>query len=129
MNRLESNTSSYKLLDVSMLSYDLPSVIKKIKQERVWITRNQNALTLMKSERLRIVIIAMRKGNEMKMHLAEGPISIQIIEGKIKFTAGNESTILHKKQLLTLNENIKHGLIAIEETILLLTIANIQSNK
>ena len=115
---------SGRLLDAPMLSFDLPAVTEKIKQEQDWISGKHNAITLMKSGRLRIVLIAMHEGNEMKMHQAEGPVSIQIIEGKLELTTENESVVLYKDHLLTLHEKIKHGLIASEETTFLLTMVN-----
>lgn len=113
-----------RLLDGSILNFDLPSAIERIKQEGEWISGKHNAITLMKSERMRILLIAMRKENEMKMHQLEGAISIYIIEGKTKFITENESKTLLKNQLVTLHEKIKHGFIAIEETILLLTMVH-----
>ncbi len=41
----------------------------------------------------------------------------------------NESVVLEKGQLLTLHENIQHGLNAIEETIFLLTMVNLKANQ
>ena len=111
-------------LDGHLLDFDLPAVIDRIKQEADWISGKHNAITLMKSNSMRIVLIAMHEGNEMKMHQAAGPVSIYLIEGKLELTTENESVILHKNQLVTLHENIKHGLLAIGETILLLTIVN-----
>ncbi|MEO8147728.1 MAG: hypothetical protein ABI723_08840, partial [Bacteroidia bacterium] len=96
---------SNRALDAGFLNFDLRSAIERIKQEEVWIAGKHNAITLMKSESMRIVLIAMHEGNEMKEHQAQGPISVHIIEGKIKFTTENKSVILQKDQLLTLHEN------------------------
>ena len=116
-----------RLLDARMFTIDLPSAIERIKQEEEWMSGKQNAITVMKSEKMRIILIAMHKGNEMKMHQSEGPISLQILEGKLKFIAEDMPVVLTKGQLITLHENITHGLIAIEETTFLLTMVNLQS--
>jgi len=116
-----------RLLDTPMFTIDLPSAIERIKQEAEWLSGKHNAITLMKSEMMRIVLIAIHKGNEMKMHQSDGPISLQILEGKLKFIAEDMPVVLTKGQLITLHENIKHGLIAIEETTFLLTMVNLQS--
>ena len=122
-------TDSNRLLDAPMFNFDLQAVIEKIKQEENWISGNHNAITLVKSNSMRIVLIAMHDGNEMKMHQSEGPVSIYIMKGKLQLTTENESVILHKDQLLTLHENIKHALLAMEETILLLTMVNLPRNQ
>jgi quercetin dioxygenase-like cupin family protein len=116
--RLDSN----RQLDAPMLNFDLPSIVERIKQEEDWISGKHNAITLMKSDIMRIVLIAMHEGNEMEMHKTGGPISIHIIEGKLTLATEKDSIIIHKGHLLTLHENIKHGLTAIDETIILLTI-------
>jgi quercetin dioxygenase-like cupin family protein len=113
-----------RVLDAPMLNFDLPTLIKNIKLEESWLSGKHNAKTLLKSESMRIVLIAMHEGNEMKTHEAEGSISVHIIEGKLKFTTESESTILQKGQLITLNKKIKHSLYAIEETTFLLTMVN-----
>ncbi|MEP6712978.1 MAG: cupin domain-containing protein [Ferruginibacter sp.] len=114
-----------RLLEAPMLNFDLPAAIERIKKEEEWISGKHNAITLMKSASMRIVVIAMHQGNEMKMHQSDGPITVHIIEGKLNFITENESVILQKGQLVTLQENIKHGLIAIEETVFLLTMVNL----
>ena len=116
---------SNRQLDAPMLTFDLPSATERIKQEADWVSGKHNAITLMKSERMRIVLIAMHKGNEMKMHQAEGPISVHVIEGELQFTTEEKSVTLGKGQLLTLHENIQHGLVAKEETIFLLTMVSL----
>ena len=114
-----------RILNAPMLSFDLPIVIERIKQEDEWISGKHNAMTLMKSPKMSIVLIAMHEGNEMKMHRAEGPVSIYIIEGKLQLTTENESALIIKDHLLTLHEKIKHSLMAIEETTFLLTMVNL----
>ena len=83
----------------------------------------------MKSASMRIVLIAMRKGNKISMHQTEGLISVHIIEGRLQFTVENESVVFDTGQLLSLQENIQHGLNAIEETIFLLTMVNLKNNR
>ena len=109
-------------LDAEMLKFDLNSVTARIKKEDDWQKDDHNAITLMKSEKMRIVLIAMHAGSEIKMHKSEGPISVHILEGKLKFKTEKESVILSKGELLTLHENISHSLSAIDETSFLLTL-------
>lgn len=117
---------SKRPLDAPMLNFDLTSMIERIKQEDEWNTGTHNAITIMKTAAMRIVLIAMHAGNEIKMHQSEGPISVYVIDGLLQFNTEKESVILKKGQLLTLHENIKHGLIAMEETTFLLTMTNVK---
>ncbi len=60
-----------RTLDAPMIMLDLPAVIERIKQEKDWVSGKHNAITLMKSASMRIVLIAMHKGNRMSMHQTE----------------------------------------------------------
>ena len=112
---------SNRVLDAALLDFDLPTVIERIKQETEWINGKHNAITLTKSERMSIVLIAMHEDSEIKMEQIDGSMSLHIIKGKLKFTTENESVIIHEGKLLVVHKKIKHALTAIEETIFLLT--------
>ena len=108
-----------RLLDAPLLIFDLHEVVKKIKQEPTWKMGERNAITLLKSPQMRIVLIAVRKKTEINFPHSGNLISIQIIEGKVNF----QSLMLNKGSLLTLHEDTKHTLYAIEESVILLTIS------
>ena len=86
---------SNRVLDAALLDFDLPTVIERIKQETEWINGKHNAITLTKSERMSIVLIAMHEDSEIKMEQIDGSMSLHIIKGKLKFTTENESVIIH----------------------------------
>jgi hypothetical protein len=108
-----------RLLDAPLLIFDLHEVVKKIKEESTWKMGERNAITLLKSPHMRIVLIAVHKKTEINFPHSGNLISIQIIEGKVNF----QSLMLNKGSLLTLHEETKHTLYAIEESVILLTIS------
>jgi quercetin dioxygenase-like cupin family protein len=107
-----------RLLDAPLLIFDLHDVVEKIKQEAAWKMGERNAITLLKSPFMRIVLIALHKKTEINFHQSGNVISVQIIEGKVNF----QSLILKKGSLLTLHEDARHNLHAIEESVILLTV-------
>lgn len=111
-------------LDGPMLVFDLPLLTEKIKQEDIWYTSDRNAITLFKSENLSLVLIALRVGAEIDFRRSENIICLQLLGGKIELQARNETILLEQGHLLTLHENMPHNLLAIRETVLLLTVAN-----
>ena len=111
-----------RLLDASMVSIDLPSFIEQIRQEPTWKDSDRNAITVFKTNGMRIVLIALHAGAEMIKHTADGIISIQVLEGKIKLTTDLQSFELGKGQMLALHKRIPHSVLAINETIFLLTL-------
>jgi quercetin dioxygenase-like cupin family protein len=72
---------------------------------------------------MRIVLLGLHKGAELTTHSANAMISVQVLEGKINFTAERQTAILQKGQMIALNEKIPHSVIALEESFFLLTLA------
>ena len=71
---------------------------------------------------MRLVLIALHKGAEMKKHTAAGTISVQVIEGEILFTTDEQTITLTSGQMLVLHEGISHSVLARKETVFLLTL-------
>ena len=111
-----------RAMDATLVTIDLPSFIKRIKQEPTWKDSDRNAITVFKTNGMRLVLIALHAGAEMKTHTADGIISVQVIDGKMKFNADNRSVELNTGQMLALHKGIPHSVLAIEETIFLLTL-------
>jgi quercetin dioxygenase-like cupin family protein len=72
---------------------------------------------------MRIVLIGLHKDAVLKTHTANATISVQVVEGKINFHAGENQVVLSKHQMITLQPNIPHGASASEESFFLLTLA------
>jgi quercetin dioxygenase-like cupin family protein len=114
-----------RLLDASIVTIDLLLFMEQIKHEPSWKDSDRNSITVFKTEGMRIVLIGLHKGAEMIKHKAEGIISIQVLEGQIKFSTDLQSVELDKGQMLTLHERIPHSVLAIKETFFLLTLATL----
>jgi quercetin dioxygenase-like cupin family protein len=80
--------------------------------------------TLVKYNEFRIVLVRMKPGSYMSHHRAEGPISIQVIQGSIRVHLPEDRTDdLRTGELLTLDRCLEHDVEALEESAFLLTIA------
>ena len=112
-----------RLLDASLFRMDLNQFADQIKNEAGWKTGDKNSITVYKSENLRIVLIGLHKEAELKKHTAIGTISVQVLEGKIRFSTEEESVELTKGEMIALHKQIPHQVQAIEESIFLLTVA------
>src|ERR1700722_9749037 len=99
-NDLIDNTALFhipdRLLDGPLLSFDLTEVIKKIKQEDTWKIGERNAITLLKSANMRIVLIALHGQMEINFHQSGNMISVQFLEGKVNFQTEDQSVMLEK---------------------------------
>jgi len=108
----------------SLLLFDLPTLVDKMKQKQSWADGELNAIILLKTPDKQIVLTVMHNGTEIQSFQSNDSITFQIIEGKLIFHTRNDSVILDEGQLLTIHENIKYSLTTKEETVLLLTIAS-----
>ena len=109
-------------IDAALVTIDLPLFAEQIKQEPSWKDSDRNAITVFKTNGLRIVLIALHEGAEMARHTANGIISLQVLEGQLQFNTDTQSVELNKGQMLTLHERIPHSVRAIKETTFLLTL-------
>lgn len=82
----------------------------------------RNARTLVKEDGLRITVVAVGPGGEIPEHQADGPISVQVLEGSIRFRALEEEHLLEAGTLLSLPTGIRHGVSSDAGGVFLLTV-------
>jgi len=99
--------------------------LEKLKQAASWQRESgRSSETLVKYNEFRIVLVRMKPGSYMSHHRAEGPISIQVIQGKIRVHLPEDRlNELEPGELLTLDRCLEHDVEALEESAFLLTIA------
>jgi quercetin dioxygenase-like cupin family protein len=99
--------------------------LQKLKKAPSWQRESgRSSETLVKYGEFRIVLVRMKPGSYMSHHRAEGPISIQAIQGKIRVHLPEDRIEeLEVGDLLTLDRCLEHDVEALEESAFLLTIA------
>ena len=112
-----------RLLNAPLVEMNLYGLIKQVKDETTWKDSDRNAVTIFKSETMRIVLLGLHEKAELKPHQANGVISVQVLEGKLNFTTEQQTSIIEKGQMIALKENISHSVLALTETFFLLTLA------
>lgn len=110
-------------LDTQMTEMNLLFFMEKIKQKPAWHNSEFHSIIIDKSDEMRIVLIGLHEGGELKTHAAPGTISIQVLEGKIRFNTEKKTAELEKGGMLTLKSGIPHSVVGLKESIFLLTIA------
>jgi quercetin dioxygenase-like cupin family protein len=78
--------------------------------------------TLIKTSRLRVVLITMRAGTELHEHVAPGTITVQPIRGRFTFTAGDDEREIMAGTLISVEAGVRHAVRALEDGAFLLTI-------
>jgi quercetin dioxygenase-like cupin family protein len=117
------NPSGDGISNAPIVEHDLKKFIKHLTSENHWTDSDRNSITIFKSKTMRIVLMGLKENAELKQHKANGAISVQVVEGKLKFTAEQKSITLEKGQMIALDESVTHAVKAITETFFLLTLA------
>lgn len=116
-----------RILNAPMVEMDLEKFIEQLKSEITWKENDRNTITIFKSDKLRIVLVGLKENAELKKHIAPGFISVQVIKGQMEFTANPEGiqqkAELSVGQMIALQPQIPHKIVAKQETFFLLTLA------
>lgn len=91
----------------------------KYNEDRV---RIQLILETSFSKEMRILL---KKGQVMKEHRAPYPIVVHLLEGVLDFGIEGKVNRLHKGDILTLEGKVPHDLLALEDSIVRLTISSL----
>ena len=112
-------------LTAEVIRRNIGDELEKLKQAPSWQRESgRSSETLVKYEEFRIVLVQMKPQSYMSHHKAEGPISIHVIQGKVRVHLPDDRTEdLKPGDLLTLDRCLEHDVEALEESAFLLTIA------
>ncbi len=106
------------------VNIDLPLLVDQIKKEKAWEFSDRNAITIFKTDTIRIILIALHKDAHMVEHRTDDIMCLQILDGLMQFNSIKQSSELSKGQMITLQDGIPHSLLAIEETVFLLILTS-----
>ncbi len=105
------------------LTFDLADELEQLRLEPSYTSGDRNARTLVKDERLRVVLTAMKAGARLNEHRAPGPVTIQAVEGTLRVLGSGGTIDLPTGQVVSLGANVSHSVEAVNECAFLLTIA------
>jgi quercetin dioxygenase-like cupin family protein len=118
--KLSSESAGRNVAD--LMEFDLAQEMAEAEKKKPW-AMGRFAQTLVKRPDMRVVLISIEKGAELKEHHADGSISVQVLRGAVRFAAGAEARILKAGQAVSLGASIKHEVQALEDAAFLLTIS------
>lgn len=110
------------ILTAPLLTLDLDREIQQLRSEERWQS-GHTAKTLAKHSNFRVVLVVMKAGGRLEKHRTEGQISVQTLNGRIRFSTAERSVELTACQLLILEHDIPHDIEGLADSAFLLTIA------
>jgi hypothetical protein len=110
-------------LDAGIIPIDIEKFCEQIKKEEAYHKNGKNAITVFKSDKVTITIIALQAtqkfhpGNEEN----EATMSLQVLKGNLHFESFGNEINLSDGELLTLHQQLSFKATAINDVICLLT--------
>lgn len=111
-----------RIVDDKLVDIDIPAFIRKLQDESTWRDSDRNAITVFKTNGLRLVLIGLHQGAEMARHAADGIINAQVLQGKITFSTDDRSLSLEAGHIAALHPLIPHTVRAEVDSFFLLTL-------
>ena len=109
-------------LSGEVLTARLPLLLDELRAEEIWDEESRNSRTLFKAQGLRVVLVVLGAGREIRSHKAESPLTLHVIEGQVRLRAGKEELSLGPGAIAQLGAKVPHDLKATKEAAFLLTI-------
>ncbi|HEX2934959.1 MAG TPA: hypothetical protein VHO72_06365 [Bacteroidales bacterium] len=114
----------YSVYDSLLSTSDLPLLIEKLRNDSPKARRKGlNSMILLKKPDRQLVLTTMKKNVEIESFQSSASVTFQVVQGKLKFRTSKETVMLERGQVLTLHENVKYCLAAIDESVVLLTVS------
>jgi len=109
-------------VDAPVVVVNIPDFIKKIKKEKAWDKNDRNAITVFKSDKLRIILVAMHKKAEMTTERPENIFSLQVLDGKVKLHSSEKTVEVREDELFVLHAHIPYKIEAVKRCVFLMTV-------
>jgi quercetin dioxygenase-like cupin family protein len=105
------------------MTFDLAEQIRALRSDDAYRRSGRAGRTLAKNGRFRLVLTVMVDGTEIGTHRAESPMTLQVVEGALRFTAAGGEHELAPGQVLFFGPGEADDIRATRDSALLLTLS------
>lgn len=106
-----------------MITVKIADEIAHLKSTAEWKSGDRHAVSLVKDAALNVLLMVLKKGAHLHEHRTKGPITVQVVSGSIRFSAGADQRVISGSEMVGLDRGIAHSLEALEESALILVTA------
>jgi len=110
-------------LSGDVLVFALDTERQQAADEAILGRSGRNARTLLKDGPLRVTLVVLGRGGEIQEHQADGPITVQPLDGEVRFTVGDRFFDIGPGELLSAGAGVRHAVASKEGAAFLLTVA------
>ena len=91
------------------LLFHLPTELEATSNAEILARSGRTARTLIKDQSLRVSIHVLAPGGTIAEHHANGPITVQVLQGTLSFRAGDREYDLRVGDVLALDTAVRHS--------------------
>lgn len=111
---------SHKLAG-SVLQTSLSEEAEPLREKAAKASAGRAAKTLVKEGRLRVTLVALRKGTRLGAHAAQGDVTIQVLRGALEVGTSATRIRATKDDLVALRARLRHDVRAERDSTILIT--------
>jgi len=104
------------------LTFDLAGQIAELRGDESYGRTGRVGRTLVKAGALRLTLVVLASGVEVGTHQAESPMTLQPVEGRLRYRVGDDEFEIGRGEVLFFGPGHAKDIRALEDTALLLTI-------
>jgi quercetin dioxygenase-like cupin family protein len=124
----EHETSGTALREAHQLSgrgqvFRVSDEVRSLQRDLEHTSGGRAAKTLAKTEGLRVTLVLIKKDFGLNPEAAAGGASLEVITGRLRVHAGGQPWEVGPGELIVLADNLREPIVALEETVFLLTVA------
>ncbi len=102
---------------------DVTAEIDQLKSKLGASGGDREAKSLVKDYGLNVMLMALRRGARLHEHRTRGPLTVQVMSGRVNFAAAGVPHEITPGTMFALDREIVHSVEALEDSVLLLTTA------
>ena len=110
-----------RVIDASYVLADVNIATMQLVNEDAWEKNDRNGITLFKTDDVTSVLICLQAGADTTENTVNGTVIIQVIEGEVSVSLKDDVFTLATGQMILVHENVKHGIRAVDDSVILLT--------
>jgi quercetin dioxygenase-like cupin family protein len=127
VTRPRENSVKARAITSPVHSVNIDGEIARLKKEPEWTSGRKDGIALVKYPRMRVVLVALKKGQAMRQRKVEGPLSIYVVSGKIIVATEKEDSQVQAKGLFTMRQRLLNEVRATADAVFLLTLFKLDS--
>ncbi|HEY3412725.1 MAG TPA: cupin domain-containing protein [Armatimonadota bacterium] len=124
--RTDTRENAKQRMEGPLHQFQIEEEVRSLYGEPEYRDGDHGQITLIHEGPLRVAVFAFHTGNELHDHRVSGPITVQVVSGRIVFSTDDGRSIEMKKgNLLSLEGGITHSVEALEDSVFLLTVVQV----